>query len=320
LNTSETALQQKLWSLTKTFTFIGIIASFVILVTAIIIQCIQTGVNEEVGGKIFMQKLFQNITLFIVLIMVAIPEGLPMSVAISLAHSTTRMYKKEKILVRHLDAPERMGQITQLCTGLTGTLTTGEMSVIKFYAQKKTILNSRKDTIRHCELTDETLKLIQEGVLWNTEVHMELNENSFYVPVGNDTERGYMRWLQEAELQVHDHCKNRAQHEVGRIPFNSIAKRSIVAIRHPDMEDTIRVYVKGAAESVLPFCTNEYNEDGEKAPLEDDEKASMLAMMKETMSAQGLRTLGFSYKDMSEEDFDALKEATNDFFDEGSAD
>jgi magnesium-transporting ATPase (P-type) len=46
----------------------------------------------------------------------------------------------------------------------------------------------------------------------------------------------------------------------------------------------------------------------------------MLAMMKETMSAQGLRTLGFSYKDMSEEDFDALKEETNDFFDEGSAD
>lgn len=115
--------------MTKTFTFIGIIASFIILVTAIIIQSIQTGVNEEVGGKIFMQKLFQNITLFIVLIMVAIPEGLPMTVSISLAHSTTRLYTSEAILVRKLDAPERMGQITEICTGLTGTLTTGDMTV-----------------------------------------------------------------------------------------------------------------------------------------------------------------------------------------------
>lgn len=139
LDTLETDLQQKLFTLTKTFTFIGLISASVILITAIIIQCIQTGVNDEVGGKIFMKKLFQNITLCMVILLVAIPEGLPMSVSISLAHSTTRMYKYENILVRKLDAPERMGQITEICCGLSGTLTSGDMKVEKFYAEQKMI-------------------------------------------------------------------------------------------------------------------------------------------------------------------------------------
>jgi len=86
------------------------------------------------------------------------------------------------------------------------------------------------------------------------------------------------------------------------------------------MEDTIRVFVKGASESILPNCTNEFDVNGDKVPLEDEEKETMMAMMKDTMSSQGLRTLGFSYKDMSEDDFAALKEKTNDFFEEGSAD
>jgi len=74
-----------------------------------------------------------------VILLVAIPEGLPMSVSISLAHSTTRMYKYENILIRKLDAPERMGQITEICCGLTGTLTSGDMRVEKFYAEQKMI-------------------------------------------------------------------------------------------------------------------------------------------------------------------------------------
>jgi Ca2+-transporting ATPase len=87
--------------------------------------------------------------------MVAVPEGLPLSVEISLSQATKRMYSREKILVRKLDAPERMGQITQINTGLTGTLTTGEMSVVKFFAQDMMITNSRKDTITNSELTKD---------------------------------------------------------------------------------------------------------------------------------------------------------------------
>jgi len=152
LDTSETDLQQKLFTLTKTFTFIALISAIVIFILALIIQCIQTGVNEEIGGKTFMKKLTQNVTLCIVILMVCIPEGLPMAVSISLAHSTQRMYSFDKILVCNLEAPEKLGQITEICTGLTGTMTQTDFTVRKFYAQKKMIKNSRPDTIKNCEL------------------------------------------------------------------------------------------------------------------------------------------------------------------------
>ncbi len=130
---TKTTLERKLYNMSKTFTFIGLIAAIVILITAIVIQCVQTGVNEEIGGKIFMKKLTENIMIAIIIVMVAIPEGLPMTVAISLAYSTIRMFNRDNILVRDLACPERMGQVTELLTGLTGTLTTCDMKVDKFY-------------------------------------------------------------------------------------------------------------------------------------------------------------------------------------------
>lgn len=93
LDTStKTPLEKKLFTLSKTFTFIGIWAAIVILITAIVLLCLQTGISSEVGGKIFMKRLTENITLAIILIMVSIPEGLPMTVAISLAYSVIAMY------------------------------------------------------------------------------------------------------------------------------------------------------------------------------------------------------------------------------------
>jgi P-type Ca2+ transporter type 2C len=97
-----------------------------------------------------MKKLMENCTLAIIIIMVAIPEGLPMVVSVSLAYSTINMFKKDNILVRNLSSPEMMGQVTELLTGCTGTLTTGDMTVQKFYMQDVLVLNNRLDTLNHC--------------------------------------------------------------------------------------------------------------------------------------------------------------------------
>jgi magnesium-transporting ATPase (P-type) len=80
------------------------------------------------------------------------------------------------------------------------------------------------------------------------------------------------------------------------------------------MEDTIRVFVKGASEVILPSCECTFDQNGDKVPLDEDKKASMMEQMKEEMSRKGLRTLGFSYKDMSEDEFAEMKESTKNFF------
>jgi len=101
-------------------------------------------------------KFVRAVTITITIIIVVIPEGLPLTVAISLASSVQRM-KKDHILVRNLSSPEVMGSVEEICTGKTGTLTKGEMKVVEFYAQKRLIKNSRKNTLFNCELFDNMI-------------------------------------------------------------------------------------------------------------------------------------------------------------------
>ena len=138
----------------------ALISSIVILITSIVILIIQGMANEEVGGKIFMKKLMDNITLALILLIVAIPEGLSMTVAISLAHSVNEMYAQDKLLVRDLTSPEELGLVNEIVLGKTGTMTTEEMTVTNFFTQNRNIINSRKNTVLNCELTDEIVEKI----------------------------------------------------------------------------------------------------------------------------------------------------------------
>lgn len=142
-----TPLQQKLFNLSETFTFIGLWAALLILVTSMVILALQTGFSSQVGGSYFAIKFVDNLILSLVIIMVAIPEGLPMTVGISLAYSILNMYSKDKILVRNLSGVETMGEVTEFLIGKTGTLTTEEMSVTNFYVSSIFVKNTRKDTV-----------------------------------------------------------------------------------------------------------------------------------------------------------------------------
>lgn len=84
------------------------------------------GIPPKFG--IIAPKLISMVNIIIVLIVVSIPDGLPLTIGVSLAFSVMKMYK-QKILVRNLEAPEKMGGIQEICCGKTGTLTKNEMKV-----------------------------------------------------------------------------------------------------------------------------------------------------------------------------------------------
>jgi len=83
---------------------------------------------------------------------VAIPEGLPMMIGVSLAFTVMKM-NADKILVRKLDAPEKMGAVEEICCGKTGTITSAQMRVAQFFCEQRSVKNTRKNTILHCELS-----------------------------------------------------------------------------------------------------------------------------------------------------------------------
>jgi Ca2+-transporting ATPase len=259
---TDTALQTKLKNLEKKFTVMGLwaaIAVFAALSVCLILELASpaatTGTSDQPGaaGTLF-SKLAAQINLCVVLLVVSVPEGLPLTIGVSLAFSVMSMHA-QKILVRKQDAPERMGAVEEICCGKTGTITTGNMKVAQFHCEGRIVKNTRKNTLLNCELTAETLERIKDGILYNCEARVEMDATT-YVPVGNGTEVALLRFLQDAEVPVH----LLIQRKLGRIratsPFSPERKRSVVALECPDRPDRVAVYVKGAPEVVLDLCTH----------------------------------------------------------------
>jgi magnesium-transporting ATPase (P-type) len=109
-----------------------------------------------------------------------------------------------------------------------------------------------------CELDNAIIDKLIESILFNSQAHIEMTDNSFYVPVGNGTEVSLIKWLQDAEIPVHEHIARKEGKVLAEVPFDSKLKRSIIAVQHPDMTDVVRVYIKGAPEIVLANCTSHY--------------------------------------------------------------
>ena len=134
---------------------------------------------------------------------------------------------------------ETVGLITDLCLGKTGTMTTEEMSVVNFYAQDLFVKNTRINTFNNCDLDEMIHTKIIESIVYNSQAYIEMTENSFYIPVGNGTEVSLLKWLQKAEIPIHEVMSSKQDKETGRsnvlahVPFNSKLKRSIIAVKHP---------------------------------------------------------------------------------------
>ena len=164
------------------------------------------------------------------------------------------MKKFDNILVRDLASVEKVGLITDLCLGKTGTMTTEEMEVHNFYTQNIYVLNGRKNTLFNCQLDPSIIDKIIESIVWNSQAHIEMTKNSFYVPVGQGTEVSLIKWLQDAEIPIHEKMAMKDGRVLAHVPFDSNLKKSIIVIEHPELEQTVRIFVKGAPEVVIESC------------------------------------------------------------------
>lgn len=221
------------------------------------------------------------------------------------------MSNDDNVLVRDLESVEKVGQITDLILGKTGTMTTEEMEVHSFYAQGDSRLNSRKNTFQNCELDRDIQTKIIQSIVWNSSAYIEMSENSFYVPEGQGTEVSLIKWLQNAEEPVHEYMKEKFSGIVrATVPFSSDLKKSIIAIQLPEQHghETVRVFVKGAPEVVVANCAKHFEGRGSNPSKElmSDDARDQINNYAEQMTGIGMRCMAFSYCDMSTEDFENL--------------
>ena len=183
-----------------------------------------------------------------------------------------------------------MGSIEEICCGKTGTMTTGNMKVAQFHLEKNEIIkNTRKNTLLNCELSERALSLVQESIMYNCESRIEMDKTT-YQPVGNSTEVAFLRFLQDAEIPVHLLIQKKLGNVRAVCPFSSITKRSVTAVRNPDNQDIVTIYMKGSPEEVVRHCNCRLIQ-GQETEIDKNDILNNV----NTMAAQPLRVLTFAY-------------------------
>lgn len=219
----------------------------------------------------------------VTLIVVSVPEGLPMSVTLSLALSMNRMLKTNN-LVRKMHACETMGATTVICTDKTGTLTQNQMQVYEtqFYKLKDQQLGD-----------DEFSCLVKEGISANSTAYLDLSGDKVST-LGNPTEAALLLWLNG---QHHNYLELREGATVlDQLTFSTERKYMATIVQSPLLGKRV-LYVKGAPEIVLANSKRVATEEGYKSVEEC--KAGIEAQLLAYQN-QAMRTLGFAYQIIEE--------------------
>lgn len=195
----ETPLQGKLATIANQIGGIGVavaILTFIIVTTKLVVFFfLDANTTKSFWTVETLNTLVNYLILSITVIVVAVPEGLPLAVTISLAYSVAKM-RKENNLVRRLDASETMGGANEICTDKTGTLTKNQMTVQQVYLNDQVIIGR---PARFTE-TYRSADLITQGVLFNCSARIEKTPSGHLEPKGNCTEVGLIKYLMTAGI------------------------------------------------------------------------------------------------------------------------
>ncbi|MCA5602730.1 calcium-translocating P-type ATPase, PMCA-type [Bacteroides fragilis] len=224
--------------------------------------------------------VLQTLMIAVTLIVVAVPEGLPMAVTLSLAYSMRRMLKTNN-LVRKMHACETMGATTVICTDKTGTLTQNQMSIeeTQFYGLSNQTLG-----------TDETSRLIKEGIALNSTASLDLSNPDKPVVLGNPTEGALLLWLRKNGV---DYRKLKEDaNVVEELPFSTERKYMATVVESAQLVGKKIIYVKGAPEIIRSLC----KQINKNVNIADIDKQLI------DYQNRAMRILGFAYQILNDND------------------
>jgi len=268
-STIKTPLNEQLDHLADLITKVSYaIAALVIIGRLIVYFSSQVNNIESIDWVLFGGYLLNTVMIAITVVVVAVPEGLPMSVTLSLAYSMRQMMATNN-LVRKMHACETMGAATVICTDKTGTLTQNQMTIYETYFNPS---------------ADE--KLIAESMAVNSTAYLDFSAQDKPTVLGNPTEGALLLWLYSKGinyLPIREECE-----VIQQLTFSTERKYMATLVRSAALGKNI-LYVKGAPEIVMTFC----HEGGEFCSTisQTDFEGKLLQYQQ-----QAMRTIGFAYK------------------------
>ena len=262
------------------------------------------GEKTPTGQKLFFVALIEWVEFFtigVAVVVVAIPEGLPLAVMLSLAYSQRKMLADNNY-VKKLQACEIMGGATNICSDKTGTLTLNQMKVTQIWVGGKDVeIPNEQD-----EVTKKMLPI--DPNKYFSKVEWDLIEKSVAcnVPKMEDlsaTDKGMTDLLERTSSSIEDIRKKHNQDEI-RFPFTSKRKRMSTIISNATGNGGYdrRLLIKGASELVMKSCQTYVDGEGNVSPITDAIRNQILAMI-ESYAEKALRTIALAYRDIQPNEF-----------------
>ncbi|KAI9208398.1 uncharacterized protein BJ171DRAFT_239281 [Polychytrium aggregatum] len=254
------------------------------------------------------QSLAEYFVIGITVVVVAVPEGLPMAVTISLAFSMFKMMQ-DKCFVRHLDASETMGEATCICTDKTGTLTENRMTVVKVMIGDYTINGEGSGDASAAPFTKSTFSFrlrsfLAEAISTNSTCFIKYNEGTGQpIFVGPATEGALLIFLSKLGIDYAHIREQTKKIDNGIWNFSSERKRMSTLVKANSQSPTAsnrfkyRLYTKGASEIILGLCTHVMNSDGTDLHEMGSADVSKIQRNIKKWASEGLRTLALAYRD-----------------------
>lgn len=293
-----TPLQARLDKLTSSIGKVGLFVAFLVLVV-LLVRYFTGNTEDENGNQEYTSQtdtsdvfdaVIRIVAAAVTIVVVAIPEGLPLAVTLTLAYSMKRMMN-DQAMVRKLSACETMGSATIICTDKTGTLTMNQMKVTKFWIGQEAIVEQAPSGV----INPKILELLEQGVSLNT-IGGVSNSISGLEFSGSPTEKALLSW---AVLELNTNIKKIKQNcDVLYVEtFNSEKKKSGILMKR-NVDSTFHVHWKGAAEMVLGLCSSYYDNAGDIKPMDEGERIKIEKII-EGMAASSLRCIAFAHKHVS---------------------
>ena len=250
----ETPLKVKLTKLANQISKFGYIGAVLIAVAYMFMQIHNGGYGAYfTSWQQPVQDLVDAIILAVIIIVMAVPEGLPLMIALVSGLNMKKMLKSN-VLVKKINGIETAGSLNILFSDKTGTITKGQLEVVEFISAKG---ESYKNYI---DLPDNLKTLLKNGIVENTTAIANLEGNKVNIIGGNNTERALFGFLEK------DIEKDNNLEMISQIPFNSVNKYSATTIRmtdQPEGEGYITL-IKGAPEKIIGHCSHYFDKNGNR--------------------------------------------------------
>ncbi|XP_068826108.1 plasma membrane calcium-transporting ATPase 1 isoform X4 [Capricornis sumatraensis] len=244
---------------------------------------------------IYIQYFVKFFIIGVTVLVVAVPEGLPLAVTISLAYSVKKMMKDNN-LVRHLDACETMGNATAICSDKTGTLTMNRMTVVQAYINEKHYKKIPDPEAIPPNILSYLVTGISVNCAYTSKILPPEKEGGLPRHVGNKTECALLGLLLDLKRDYQDVRNEIPEEALYKVyTFNSVRKSMSTVLKNSD--GSYRIFSKGASEIILKKCFKILSANGEAKVFRPRDRDDIVKTVIEPMASEGLRTICLAFRD-----------------------